>query len=115
MDANDRETDVDRFMAGWPGLLTAFFTIAWMLLVGNNVFPGIGWIFGKWGKLIDLLPGMFSIYLVAFGIVGERTWVGKRIRWALILLIVGAIIVSFLSGGGGNGSNGCSRATPQFC
>ena len=113
MDAKDRETGVDRFMGGWPGLFTGFFLVGWMLLVVNGVFPGIGWIFGKWGKLIDVLPGFLSVYFLAFGIFGERTWVGKGIRQGLAIFIIGAIVVSCLSDGGSQGS--CSRATPQYC
>lgn len=112
MDAKDRETAVDRFMGGWPGLLTGIFAIGWMLLVGNGIVPGIGWVFGKWGKLIDLVPGMISIYFLAFGILGGDTWVGKGIRQALVVLIFGIIIVSCLSGGG---VGSCTRATPQYC
>lgn len=113
MDAKDRETSVDRFMGGWPGVVTGAIAISWMLLVANEFFPGIGWVFGRWGKLIDLVPGIVAIYMFAFGLLGGDTLVGKGVKTAWIIVIFGMIAVSCMSGGGGSG--GCTRATPQYC
>ena len=114
MNDKSRETELDRLMAGWPGLFVVFFAIGWMLLVANDYFPGIGWIFGRWGILLDILPGFFSMYLIGFGILGERTWFGKGVRITIVAVLVALF---FLSGspGGGDGSRSCSRATPHYC
>ena len=114
MDDQERETEMDRIMAGWPGLTVSLFCVGWMLLVAYDVLPGIGGIVGKWGKIIDVIPGMIAAYLILFGIVGGRTWLGKRIRFALLAIIVAALAISFLFGGS-IGSGACTRVSPQFC
>ena len=113
MDAKDRETDVDRFMGGWPGVITGVFAIIWMLLVANDLFSGVGWIFGHWGKLVDLIPGVVAVYMFVFGLLGGNTVVGKVVKAGWIIVIAGMIVISCMSGGGSSG--GCTRSTPQYC
>lgn len=98
MDAKDNETEIDRFIGGWPGVITGVFAIAWMLLVANGYFSGIGWILGQWGKLIDVLPGLVAIYMFGFGILGEDTMVGRGVRTAWAIFFVGLFVVSCLGG-----------------
>lgn len=112
---NEQQNDdkINEFMAGWPGLVTGLALIVWMLLVVNDFIPGLkGW-FGRWWALVDFLPGFFSCSLVAFGILGEKTWVGTAIRYGLGALVIAVLLYSCVSGGSGGGA--CTRATPQFC
>ncbi|WP_370202149.1 hypothetical protein [Alloalcanivorax venustensis] len=116
MNGENRETSLDKFMAGWPGVIVASFAIVWTALVVNKILPGLGAAVGIWGYVVDIFIGIFAANFLIFGIVGENTWLGKGIRKALIFVVVVIIAISILSSGGSeNNPSECSRATPQYC